>query len=139
MIKNDGGWNCDKNPTTNISSYHESLIPLRALNEYSILNNNSKVQETIDKASEVFLKRYLYKNLHNGKIIHPTWIKLSYPPYWHYNIFMALNVLSEANKIRDKRCNDALDILESKQLPDGGFPAEIRYYKNSKSNISPVH
>ena len=28
------------------------------------------------------------------------------------------------------RCADALDLLESKRLPDGGWPAEARYYKS---------
>lgn len=30
----DGGWNCDTNPEAHCSSYHESLIPLRALIRY---------------------------------------------------------------------------------------------------------
>jgi len=38
-------------------------------------------------------------------------------------------VTAEAGFIQDKRCNAALDLLESKQLPDGGWPAERKYYK----------
>ena len=33
-------------------------------------------------------------------------------------------MLVEAEFIRDERCNDALTLLQSKQLPGGGFPAE---------------
>jgi len=136
----DGGWNCDKNPKAINSSYNESLIPMRSLNLYAIKNADKQVKNTIDRAAEVFLKRDLYKNLHTGNIINSKWLKLSYPPYWHYDVLSSLKVLAEANKIKDKRCKDALDILESKRLDDGGFPAEVRYYLGSaKSNISPIN
>ena len=135
----DGGWNCDKKPKAINSSYNESLFPLRSLNLYSGINDTPEVKNAIDRAAEVFLKRDLYKNSHTGEVINPKWLKLSYPPYWHYEILSILKVLAEANKIKDKRCKDALDLLEKKILDDGGFPAEARYYLGSaKSNISPV-
>ncbi|QEE17927.2 hypothetical protein DSAG12_03765 [Promethearchaeum syntrophicum] len=135
----DGGWNCDKKPKAINSSYNESLFPLRSLNLYSSIIDKPEVKIAINRAAEVFLKRDLYKNMHTGEIINPKWIKLSYPPYWHYEILSILKVLAEANRIKDKRCNDALDLLEKKRLDDGGFPAEARYYLGSaKSNISPV-
>ena len=36
---------------------------------------------------------------------------------------------AEAGFIEDPRCEDALTLLESKRLPDGGFPAERKLYK----------
>jgi hypothetical protein len=32
-------------------------------------------------------------------------------------------------RMEDPRCSEPLDLLESKRLPDGGFPAEARYYR----------
>jgi len=49
--------------------------------------------------------------------------------YWHYDILFGLKVLGEAGLIDDPRCTEALDLLESKRLEDGGFPAEGKYYK----------
>ena len=37
--------------------------------------------------------------------------------------------MAEAGFIHDPRCRDALDLLESKRLPDGGFPAEESFYR----------
>jgi hypothetical protein len=37
--------------------------------------------------------------------------------------------MAEAGFIDDPRCAAALDLLETKGLPDGGFPAEARYYR----------
>ena len=38
--------------------------------------------------------------------------------------------MAEAGFIKDKRCGEALDLLEAKKLPDGGWPAEERVYQN---------
>ena len=56
-------------------------------------------------------------------------LKLHYPCYWRYDILFGLKVMAEAGFIADTRCKDALDRLQSKQLPDGGFPAEGKYYR----------
>ena len=35
--------------------------------------------------------------------------------------------------MRDPRCGEALDLLETKRLPDGGYPAEARYYRVTRT------
>ena len=136
----DGGWNCDKHPKAHHASYNESLIPYRALIRYNLTHPTHSLAQTIERASEVFLKRHLYVNQHTKKPIHPKWLQLSYPSYWHYNVLSALKFLGEGGKLQDHRCKSALDILTSKELPEGGFPAELRYYlgKEGRSH-SPVH
>jgi hypothetical protein len=50
--------------------------------------------------------------------------------------------LVEGGFITDPRCKDALDLLESKKLPNGGFPAEKKYYiatDQFKSGLSLVN
>jgi len=37
--------------------------------------------------------------------------------------------MAEAGFIADQRCQQAIDLLRSKQLPDGSYPAEGKYYK----------
>jgi hypothetical protein len=39
--------------------------------------------------------------------------------------------MAELGRINDPACADALDLLASKRLPDGGWPAEARYYRTS--------
>ncbi len=131
----DGGWNCDKNPEAQHSSYHESLIPLRALIRYlkdvgNKLPTSRKniVQNALNNAKEVFLKRKLYLSLSNGKLIHPDFTFLYFPYYWRYNVLFALKVLNEGGFIMDPRCHRALELIESKELPTGGFPAEKKHY-----------
>ena len=37
--------------------------------------------------------------------------------------------MQEIGKLSDSRCVKALDLLMSKRLSDGGWPAEIKYYR----------
>lgn len=127
----DGGWNCDKNPKAAKSSFWESLIPLRALALHARLTGKRKSERAARSASEVFLKRRLYKRMGDGRIMNNDFVKLHYPCYWRYDILFGLKVMAEAGFIGDKRCCDALDLLESKRLPDGGFPAEGKCYRVS--------
>lgn len=39
--------------------------------------------------------------------------------------------MTAVGRIRDPRCSDALDLLEWKRRPDGGWPAESKYYRYS--------
>ena len=128
----DGGWNCDKNPRAVNSSFWESLIPLRALALHARLTGNRESRKAAKRASEIFLKRKLYKRQKDGSIMVADFLKLHYPWYWRYDILFGLKVMAEAGFIGDERCCDALDLLESKRLPDGGFPAEDKYYKVTK-------
>jgi len=125
----DGGWNCDMKPHVQISSFNESLIPLRALAAYRTYTGDQNLTPLIEKAAEIFLKRRLYKRLSNGNVMNSDFKALHYPCYWHFDILYGLKVLGEAGLLSDPRCNDALDLLESKCLPDGGFPAEKKYYQ----------
>ena len=39
--------------------------------------------------------------------------------------------MAELDLLGDPRCAAALDLLESKRLPDGGWPAEAKFYTTS--------
>ena len=44
--------------------------------------------------------------------------------------------MAEAGLIGDPRCKAALDLLESKRLPDGGFPVEETYSRLTRPELS---
>lgn len=124
----DGGWNCDKRPEARNASFMESLIPMRGLALHASVRGESSSRDSVLKASEVFLKRRLFRKQSDGTIIDGDFLKLHYPCYWHYDILFGLFVLLEAGLLEDERCTDALDLLVSKWLDTGGFPAEKKYY-----------
>jgi len=134
----DGGWNCDKSAAAHTSSFTESLIPLRGLAQHSSVTGESTYHEAIRRAAEFFLERRLFKRKTNGRIISESFTRLHFPWYWHYDFLFGLKVMKEAGFIEDKRCSDAIALLMSKILNDGGFPAEDAYYKktNRKTTTS---
>jgi hypothetical protein len=132
----DGGWNCDKRPEAAKSSFFESLIPMRGLAQYAKNSGDPNAEQAVARAAEVFLRRSIFKRLSDDRIMDKNFVQLHYPCYWHYDILFALKVISEAGFIKDLRCTEALDYLERKQLTDGGFPAEAKYYRVDDKKLS---
>ncbi|MER7609158.1 hypothetical protein [Nocardioides sp. NPDC127503] len=128
----DGGWNCDKNPSARTSSVQETLLPLRGLARHhrsDLTTHQAQLADTVDRAAEFLLERRLLWRRHDGAPIHPDWgrdpLRIQWPIRF-YDVLSTLTVMAETGHIRDPRCIDALALLESKRLPDGGYPAEIR-------------
>ena len=137
----DGGWNCDRIPTAANSSFHETWIPLRAMHAYAQISGDARAREAAEKACDVFLSRCLFKRKRDGAVMSRDFVTIAYPNYWHYDVLAGLRTMAEVGRLSDPRCVDALDWLESKRLPGGGFAAEKKYYRavenhEEKSGIS---
>lgn len=132
----DGGWNCDKRPEASISSLHETFIPVRTLFYYGRIKHDNTALDAARRAAEFMLQRRLFKHRRDGTIIDTGFTQLTFPFFYHYNILPALVIIAEAGLIHDERCQDALELLESKRLADGGFPMERVVYKTADSIIT---
>ena len=128
----DGGWNCDRNPSADTSSFMETLTPMRGLAAYARLRNDKTAGAAARAAAEVFLSRDLFRRRSDGSPIEPSFLKLHFPLYWHYDILGGLVAMAEMDLLGDERCEPALDLLESKRLADGGWPAEAKFYSTSE-------
>lgn len=115
----DGGWNCDKSEDARHASFHESLIPTWGLWEYHRAKGDEGSLRAARTAAEFFLRHGLFRSETTGEVIHPEWTKLHHPPYWHYDVLQGLRVMGALGKLRDPRAQEALDLLESRRLPDG--------------------
>ena len=125
----DGGWNCDRKTLAMTSSFHESLLPFRGLAWHAKLTGTAESSRAVDRCCEFFLERHLFRRRRDGAVIHDSFLKLKYPHYWHYDILIGLKVLAEAGRISDPRCEEALDVLQARRLPDGGWRAEGKHYR----------
>lgn len=125
----DGGWNCDLQATGDRSSFHESLIPAWGLHEYYEATGAQWARDAALRTAELLLDHQLFRSLETGRPIDPLWLKLRFPPYWHYGILHALMILSRLGCASDPRAADALGILREKRLADGRWPVEGRWWK----------
>jgi hypothetical protein len=123
----DGGWNCDKRPAARTSSVQETLLPLRGLARWARATGDTRAQRAAKSAAEFLLARRLLWRKRDGDLIVPDWggpvDKIHYPIRF-YDVLSALVVMTEMGLVRDRRCHDALVLLESKRLADGTFPVE---------------
>jgi hypothetical protein len=127
----DGGWNCDRKPHVTTSSLMETITPLRGLAAYAAATADDGARKAAERAAEVLLTREVVFRRSTGELIRPEFAELHYPLYWHYDVLGGLKALAEQGAIGDPRCARALDLLEAKRLPDGGWPAEKRHYRTS--------
>lgn len=123
----DGGWNCDKRPDARISSVQETLIPLRGLAHWFRETGDKRAQSAAMRAAEFLLDRRLLWRKRDGALMVPDWggpvDKIHYPIRF-YDVLSALLVMAEMRLLQDRRCGDALSLLEGKRLADGTFPVE---------------
>jgi hypothetical protein len=115
----DGGWNCDLDAGGRRSSFHESLSPAWGLHEYAVATGDAVAASAARRTADLFLDHRLFRALDTGEVIHPSWLVLHYPPYWHYDILQAMLVLSRMGLAGDPRCEEAFEVLERRRLPDG--------------------
>jgi hypothetical protein len=134
----DGGWNCDKDKRADHSSFYESLAPLWGLIEYHHATGNAGALDAAKRASEFFLCHHLFRSDKTGKAVNPEWTQLHYPLYWHYDVLQALRVLAPLVRLDDSRAQEALDIVESKRLPDGRWKPEGYYWRPPGKRASGV-
>jgi hypothetical protein len=129
----DGGWNCHLRATGYRSSFHESLGAAWGLHEYATATGDPEARAAADRAAELFLEHRLFRRLGTGAVIDARWLKLRYPPYWHYDILHALLVLTRMGRVVDPRAADALDEVEKRRRPDGCWVAEGQWWRPSGS------
>jgi hypothetical protein len=129
----DGGWNCDQRASGRTSAFAETHLALRGLALYARVTGDDEARDAAARAAEVFLSRRLFRRRGTGEVTQPWHVELHFPCYWNYDILFGLKVMAEAGFLDDPRCEEALDLLDSKRLPDGGWPAEGRYYGSSRT------
>jgi hypothetical protein len=123
----DGGWNCDKRPSARTSSVQETLLPLRGLFHWAKARSDSRAAKAARRAAECLLERRLLWRKRDGAVIQPEWggpVDQIHYPIRFYDLLGALVVMAELGLVRDRRCADAVALLERKRLADGTFPVE---------------
>jgi hypothetical protein len=127
----DGGWNCDVRSPGRRSSFHESWATAIGLAAYHEASGDADALAAARRAAELLLEHRLFRRLRTQDPIHPSFAALHWPAYWHYDVLGGLRVLLAVDPalLRDPRTADALDLLRSRQLPDGRFTATRSWWQ----------
>jgi hypothetical protein len=124
--RDDGGWNC--HVASNRSSFHTTISVLEALLEHErAVGGEPVLALTRSRAHEYLLERRLMYSLSTGELINKRWLLMSFPPRWFYDVIRALDYLREAGVQPDPRCDEAIEVIRSKELKDGRWPLQNRH------------
>ena len=126
----DGGWNCDKRSEATHSSFHETLPALWGLHEYAAVSGEASCADAVRRAGELLLEHHVvFAAGGAGPPIHPSFVELHYPPYWHYDVLQALLVLHRAGLGSDPRTHRARQIVAGRRRHDGTWRAGRRWWR----------
>jgi hypothetical protein len=117
----DGGWNCSPRASGRRSSFHESVTPAIGLAVYGAEHADERAPAAARRTAELLLDHDLFRRRTTGAPIHPSFVDLHYPPYWHYDVLQGLVLCAHLGLLDDPRAQDALDLVESRRLPGGGY------------------
>ena len=121
----DGGWNCEAENGSVRSSFDTTINVLEGLLEYERSTGSSpEISSARRRGEEYLLERSLFRRKTTGDVINPAYLQFSFPARWHYDVLRALDYFRAAGAPPDPRMSEAIDLLRSKQQPDGTWLLE---------------
>jgi len=108
----DGGWNCEA-PKSRRSSFHTTICVLEGLLEYERAQHKSvavmksvtkSVTQARKRAENYLLERRMFRSLRTGEVIDKSWLRFSFPPFWHYDVLRGTRLSAKCrNQTRQPR------------------------------------
>ena len=125
----DGGWNCrNVRFGDEHSSFHTSILALEAFAEAHRCDpTRSELTSAMAAGRTFFLNHRLYKSHQHGTVVNPAFLRLSFPPRWHYDTLRGLEHFADMDSPWDDRYQDAFDELFKRQRRDGTWPAQNKH------------
>jgi len=123
----DGGWLCpywNAHIQDRHGCFMGTISPLDAFSELPAEYRTSEIEAAIESGVEFLLMHRLFRaDHHQFKVIKEAWLKLSFP-WFFYDILRGLSVVTKLGYSKDRRIDDAVQILLQKQDSDGKWILE---------------
>ena len=130
----DGGWNCEVERGSVRSSFATTINVLEGLLAHERATGGSAESQGARRRGEEYLReRKLLRRKSTADIVNPAWLQFSFPTRWHYDVLRALEYFRSVGDAPDSRMQEAIDLLRSKQQPDGTWllenthPGEVHF------------
>ena len=117
-------------------SCHMGVVKsIKALSGIPIPERTREINNTIKKGAEYLLRHHIFRRSHDLKqISKPKWLKFGFPLMWNTDVLEILEILT-ALGYRDKRMQESVDLLVSKQDDSGRWKLEETYNGRFQVNI----
>jgi hypothetical protein len=121
----DGGWNCEAENGSVRSSFATTIRVLEGLLAHERAAGGSPESIAARRRGEEYLlERKLFRRKSTGEVVDPAWLQFSFPTRWHYDVLRGLEYFQAAGELPDRRLDEAIHLLRSKQQPDGTWLLE---------------
>ncbi len=115
----DGGWNCEAENGSVVSSFDTTLTVLEGLLVFERATGSGAVREARRGGEEYLLERSLFRRKSTGEVVNPDYLDFAFPYYWHYDVLRALDYFRRSGAEPDSRVAAAIEIVQSKRQPNG--------------------
>ncbi len=136
----DGGWLCPywkAHIKDTHSCFMGTITPLDAFSELSAENKTSETNAATARGVEFLLMHRLFKaDHHQFEVIKKAWLKFSFP-WFFYDILRGLSVTTKLGYERDRRIDNALEILLQKQNAEGKWILESTPSSRMHTSLEP--
>ncbi len=121
----DGGWNCEA-PKSRRSSFHTTICVLEGLLDYQRAGRKlPAITKARKRAEKYLLERRMLRSLRTGEVINKSWLRFSYPPFWHYDVLRGLDYLRDAGVKPDARVREAIEVVIQRRHQNGRWPLNV--------------
>jgi hypothetical protein len=121
----DGGWNCEAENGSVRSSFATTINVLEGLLAHERATGGTTESIAARRRGEEYLlERRLFRRKSTGEIVKPAWLQFSFPTRWHYDVLRTLEYFRVVGAPPDSRMDEAINLLRSKQQPDGAWLLE---------------
>lgn len=129
----DGGWNCERANGSTRSSFHSTINVLEGLLEFERSTAGTPESQAAACAAraageDYLLQRHLFRRLSTGVPAADQFLRLTFPPRWHYTTLRALDYLRAAAALThaspDPRAAEAVEQLRARRDPEGRWPLD---------------
>lgn len=121
----DGGWNCEAENGSVVSSFHSTICVLEGLLEYErAIGSDELVAAARRRGEQYLLERRLMFRRSTGELVDQAWQQFSFPTQWHYDVLRALDYFRSVGLPPDPRVEVAVELVRAKQQVDGRWLME---------------
>ena len=121
----DGGWNCEAENGSVVSSFDTTINVLDGLLEVEQASGGTDaVRDARRRGERYLLERGLFRGKRSGEVVDPAYLDAAFPYYWRYDVLRALDYFRRTGADPDPVMAEAVEGVRSKRGPDGRWPLD---------------
>jgi hypothetical protein len=121
----DGGWNCEVENGSTVSSFGTTINVVEGLLEHErAVGGSARVGQARRRGDEYMLERRLFRRKSTGEVIDPSWLEFSFPNWYFYDVLRGLDYLRDAGATSDERVTEAIAAVEANRDADLRWPLQ---------------